>query len=752
MNAERRFRRTVLFTALAGHMAYAIAAEKPGLALVGLLATILSAWLVRQTLAGTPRPLPRALLNGLVIAAILHLILQLLARSQEVITSLTDFLAYVMLVKSLDRTRMRDEAQLLGLSLFVVIGALLTGQSLAMGMALVAYTPLAITATVSLQLFAAVERQHDLLKSVGLADQSAALDTQLERQRAPRATAFVAAACVIASMTAGVVAFVITPRSLAQQLGMTASPFLKSHATDFSDSISLGNKGNISEDNTPVIDVKPIGAPGTVTAVGPIYLRGAVLTDYNKGVWTGDPIDGSRTKPPTIESAPKPVTRPEISGLDAGDTRNRTTYEIIQRNTKATEPVPLFVPLQPISISTENPGALYYRDSDSLLWINRGGGRLIYTVTSATDYRNTSAGTERPPASGSPEIKALAQRLLSERSVPAEPFTAGPLEVRRAAQAIEAYLATFEYTLEMTAPKAGQDAIEMFLFDTKRGHCEYFAAGMVSLLRSVGIPSRIATGYVAAEFNSVSGYFTVRKSDAHAWVEVQMEPGRWETFDPTPVGELQSTRRASGGPLGWIKHVWDAIEFSWLDNVVAYDKGIKLDVIGLSGRSDPGAAAVKWQERLRKWQMAISRYLPKGVLTRSLVVGVLTFGLVMGIYWLIRLGGKGFKPLRALIARLIPGRRRPAAEGIPIPADAAFYKEALAVLAAAGSAKPSPAPPLSFADTLSTPAATPLRTIASLYYQSRFGGTPLTAQQQATGNASLADLKAALGPQARPRT
>ncbi|MFT3685135.1 MAG: hypothetical protein QM783_09460 [Phycisphaerales bacterium] len=145
----------MLLTALAGQFAYAIAAGKPGLMLVALLAAVLSAWLVRQTLAGRTTALPRALLNGLVITAILHLLWQLMGRTQEVITSLTDFLAYVMLVKALDRPRMRDEAQLLGLSLFVVIGALLTGQSLAMGLALMAYTPLAITATVSLQFYAA---------------------------------------------------------------------------------------------------------------------------------------------------------------------------------------------------------------------------------------------------------------------------------------------------------------------------------------------------------------------------------------------------------------------------------------------------------------------------------------------------------------------------------------------------------------------------------------------------------------------
>lgn len=785
MKSERAFRRTILLTALTGHLAYAIAAEKPGLALVGILAALLSAWLVRQSLDGYPRPLPRALLNGLVIAAIGHLTLQLLGRTQEVITSLTDFLAYVMLVKSLDRARMRDEAQLLGLSLFVVIGALLTGQSLGMGLALLAYTPLAITSTVSLQLYHAVERQRDLLRSVGLADQLPALDEQIERQQSPRATASVAVVCVVASMAAGVFAFVVTPRQLAQQLGMASAPFLKSQATGFSDSITLGTSGNIYQDNTPVIDVRVIsgvgasgGTAGSI-AGGPIYLRGAILTRYNTltGKWSGSEYE-RRTEPPTSQSN----DRSQTGTLDVPGHENahiRTQYEIIQRNAKPTSESPLFAPLHPVKVTTDAKGQILYRGADGMLKLSPGpGGRLSYTVTSAADYLepgveaaptpetapvSEEAGASQAPADGpgparqptnefSPRIKALADSIMADRSIDPSLFEKNPTEVRRAAQAVSAYLSGFSYTLEMFPVPEKADPIETFLFEAKRGHCEYFAAAMVALLRSAGIPARIATGFAAAEFNSVSGYYTVRQSDAHAWVEVRMAADRWETFDPTPPGELQSTRRASAGPIGWIKHLWDAIEFSWLDNVVAYDKGIKLDVVGLAGRADAGAAAVKWQNRLAEIQAWFHRHLPEGILTRSLLVGVVTFALVMSVYWVMRLGGKTFAPLRARLARFLPGRRKPATAGIPIPADAAFYADALATLEAAGRAKPEPVTPLAYAQLLDSAAGSAFSRIARLYYRSRFGGLPLTAEQQDGGRESLAQLHTALAHGSRPRS
>ncbi|MBY0309449.1 MAG: DUF3488 and transglutaminase-like domain-containing protein, partial [Phycisphaerales bacterium] len=487
MTSERRFRRSVLLTALAGQCAYAMAAEKPGLALIALLTAGLSWWLVREALSGRPRPVPRWLLNGLVLTAIVFLVFQLMSRSQEPITSLTDFLAYVMLVKSLDRARMRDEAQLLGLSLFVVIGALLTGQGLGMGVALLAYTPLAIVSTVTLQLYAARERQRDLLRSVGLTEGLSALDTQLERQRAPRAVAVVAVVCAAASMTAGVGAFIVTPRQLAQQLGVASSPFVKSPATDFSDQIQLGSAGTISQDGTPVMDVRLVPESGWAgPRSGPIYLRGAVLTNYDRNsmTWKG----ASRSDAAADGLGGEVSARNRLTALLDAPARGRTEYEVVLRATRSNADATLFAPLQPVGAATQAEGKIVYRPSDATLRLAPSpGGRVVYTVTCVSDYRDPSRADGVREREASPaRIRELALRLLKERSVDADPFSKGPLEVRRSAQAIVAYLGTFPYTLEMIAPPEGVDPIEMFLFDTRRGHCEYFAAGMVAMLRSVG--------------------------------------------------------------------------------------------------------------------------------------------------------------------------------------------------------------------------------------------------------------------------
>ena len=85
---------------------------------------------------------------------------------------------------------------------------------------------------------------------------------------------------------------------------------------------------------------------------------------------------------------------------------------------------------------------------------------------------------------------------------------------------------------------AGRDPVDWFLFDAKIGYCEQFATAETLMLRSLGIPARLATGYSTGDYNPVLDQSIVREHDAHAWVEVWT--GRWWAYDPTndcPVGE-----------------------------------------------------------------------------------------------------------------------------------------------------------------------------------------------------------------------
>ncbi len=102
------------------------------------------------------------------------------------------------------------------------------------------------------------------------------------------------------------------------------------------------------------------------------------------------------------------------------------------------------------------------------------------------------------------------------------------------AAAVEAWLrANTRYDLGVPTEPPGVDAVDHFLFDTRRGFCEHIASAMVVLLRASGVPARFVVGFGPGERNPLTGYFDVRESDAHAWVEVFYPGIGWIPADPT---------------------------------------------------------------------------------------------------------------------------------------------------------------------------------------------------------------------------
>ncbi len=115
--------------------------------------------------------------------------------------------------------------------------------------------------------------------------------------------------------------------------------------------------------------------------------------------------------------------------------------------------------------------------------------------------------------------------------------------------AYEAWLgANTEYDLDAPVPADGADAVDDFLFESQLGYCEQIASTLTIMLRSQGVPARLATGYVPGERDRVSGVWNVRARDAHAWVEVWFPETGWQAFDPT--AEVPLAADAGSGTVG----------------------------------------------------------------------------------------------------------------------------------------------------------------------------------------------------------
>ena len=99
--------------------------------------------------------------------------------------------------------------------------------------------------------------------------------------------------------------------------------------------------------------------------------------------------------------------------------------------------------------------------------------------------------------------------------------------------AIETYLRKIPYTLDLGAPPAGKDVVDYFIFELRKGYCDYFASAMVVMARATGLPARLAVGYASGAYDANNARYVVTEADAHSWVEIYFPNYGWVEFEPT---------------------------------------------------------------------------------------------------------------------------------------------------------------------------------------------------------------------------
>ncbi|HEU5407155.1 MAG TPA: DUF3488 and transglutaminase-like domain-containing protein, partial [Nitrospira sp.] len=145
------------------------------------------------------------------------------------------------------------------------------------------------------------------------------------------------------------------------------------------------------------------------------------------------------------------------------------------------------------------------------------------------------------------------------------------------ANAIQSFLThNFHYSLDAPLTGKGQP-LEEFLFTRKTGYCEHYATAMVMMLRTIGIPARLVTGFLTTEWNEYGNYYLVRQQDAHAWVEIHLPNSGWITMDPTPP----SIERVGSGSSTWhvLGRMMDIIRLQWSRFFVQYSASDQLAVV-----------------------------------------------------------------------------------------------------------------------------------------------------------------------------
>lgn len=273
------------------------------------------------------------------------------------------------------------------------------------------------------------------------------------------------------------------------------------------------------------------------------FWRGQTFTDFDGRTWRVDDRAGLRTEGPDHAISPTNGDVPSFTD----DTLIQTFYAEVDL------PNIVFAASRVERVLLEAP--LVARPDGALRALVVLPAGSAYTVVS----RRTDTTDEGLRADGNlsllqspPQFVELPASFTARTRALATELAAGADNTYDVIRSIQAWLATnVGYDLDAPVPPAGADAVDHFLFESQLGFCEQIATATAMLLRSLGIPARVATGYVPSERDEVAGVWVSRASDAHAWVEVRFPTFGWVSFDPTATVPLagEAERSTIGGDL-----------------------------------------------------------------------------------------------------------------------------------------------------------------------------------------------------------
>jgi hypothetical protein len=310
----------------------------------------------------------------------------------------------------------------------------------------------------------------------------------------------------------------------------------------FSQTFDLNSRGR--PDDTVVMRVR---------APAPDFWRGQTFVRFDGTTWFADDDVGELVQGPVIDVGPTATDAVVARGAD----EFVQTYFLEQDM-----PNLVFGAYRPRRLYIDSP--VWIRPDGSLRADSVLGAGSIYTVVSRRPaVTEASLRAQGGPSSGrfaglwdrranQPYLELPASTPARVRGLAHVLTDAHPATVDKV-RAIEAWLAEHVvYDLDAPVPPQGADAVDHFLFDSRRGFCEQIASALAVLLREAGVPTRVVAGYTPGHWDPFAGVWVVEARDAHAWVEAWFPQTGWQAFDPTadvPLAGDTRQRGTLGGPI-----------------------------------------------------------------------------------------------------------------------------------------------------------------------------------------------------------
>lgn len=379
------------------------------------------------------------------------------------------------------------------------------------------------------------------------------------RSRRVVGRAFIATTCLLSIpiflFTATL--FVAFPRVGLSLLMLNQHP---SSVIGFSDRVDLGRVGLLRDDPAVAARVEVPGLPDPPPERLTMHLRGTALDSYDGHAWSR-----SDTQSRQADGYVVPLEAPRMPSL---------TGQPMKIDLEPFEPPVLFFPPGATGFTLRKADAIL--SSPRLSALRGGEGEFRYTPNEHGLEYQVYLGSDRRPSfqnlpTGERERYLRVPGKLPERVRElAVTWTAGLVTPGEKARAIEHRLRT-EYRYDLNSPSGkADDPLDDFLFESKRGHCEYYSTAMAILLRTVGVPTRNVTGFVGGTYNRFGKFYVVRHGDAHSWVEAYIDGDGWQVFDPTPTKDSAPTSSVTG-PWATTRDFLEATSQRWDRHIVNYD-------------------------------------------------------------------------------------------------------------------------------------------------------------------------------------
>jgi transglutaminase-like putative cysteine protease len=354
--------------------------------------------------------------------------------------------------------------------------------------------------------------------------------------------------------------------------------------------------------------------PGTLDRWSTTYWFGRAYDIYTGQGWQTGATETSRVPPSAT------ITNPDPFAADL------TTVNITRAEQLGST---LYSPGRPVSVSQPVSIDWHSVTGDYVAGQTVSANYVISAWTLAVPSRDLLSSNLPAPDAIRSIYLSLPETLPNRVRELAASITSTAVSPYEKATAIADYLRSYDYSLDIPLPPSDQDVVDYFLFDLKKGYCDYYASAMVVMARAEGLPARIAVGYAGGFAAESQDALLVTEAQAHAWVEVYIAPYGWIPFEPTPsLPEIsrQANPFAEETPAGpsTIEDFDDnqnpffpniPLSIPIITAIIAISAGLWFLVRHYFSTSDPGLRLIKIHQRYtRLFSRLFTRYQPSDTL------------------------------------------------------------------------------------------------------------------------------------------